>query len=76
VTDARWLPIVLCPSWHRSDVSDCQAVRSHDVTPNLMERVCAASPRLAPCTVTLLDPVPPRFALRTKLIENASIDTD
>jgi hypothetical protein len=76
VTDARWLPIVLCPSWHRSDVSDCQAVRSHVVKPNLMERVCAASPRLAPCTVTLLDPVPPRFALRTKLIENASIDTD
>ena len=76
MTDTRWLPVVLCPSWHRSDVSDCQAVRSHAVIPDLMERVCAASPRLAPCMVTLLDPVPPRFDLRTALVELASIDTD
>ena len=76
MTDTRWLPVVLCPSWHRSDVSDSQAVRSHVVIPDLMETVCDASPRLAPCIVTLLDPVPPRFDLRTALIELASIDTD
>jgi hypothetical protein len=76
VTDTRWLPVVLCPSWHRSDVSDCQAVRSHVVIPDLIETVCDASPRLAPCIVTLLDPVPPRFDLRTALIELASIETD
>ena len=67
---------MLRPSWHRSDVSDCQAVRSHAVIPALMETVCDASPRLAPCMVTLLDPVPPRFDLRTALVELASIDTD
>jgi len=76
VTDTRWLPVVLCPSWHRTDVSDCQVVRSHAVIPDLMETVCDASPRLAPCTVTLLDPVPPRFDRRPELIELASIDTD
>ena len=67
---------MLCPSWHRSEVSDCQAVRSHAVIPDLMETVCAASPRLAPCMVTLLDPVPPRFDLLTALVEPASIETD
>ena len=67
---------MLRPSWHRSDVSDCHAVRSHAVIPDLMETVCDASPRLAPCMVTLLDPVPPRFDLRTALVELASIDTD
>jgi hypothetical protein len=67
---------VLCPSWHRSDVSDCQAVRSHAVIPDLMDTVCDASPRLAPCIVTLEDPVPPRFDLLTALVELASIETD
>ena len=67
---------MLCPSWHRSDVSDCQPVRSHAVIPDLMATVCDASPRLAPCMVTLLDPVPPRFDLPTALVELASIETD
>ena len=76
MTDTRWLPDVLCPSWHRTDVSDCHVVRSHVVGPDLDDTVCDASPRLAPCTVTLLDPVPPLFGLRTALIELASIESN
>ena len=41
-----------------------------------METVCAASPRLAPCMVTLLAPVPPRFDLLAVLVELASIEKD
>lgn len=67
---------MLCPSWHRTDVSDCQPVRSHAVIPDLIDTLCDASPRLAPCIVTLLDPVPPRFVLLTTLVELASIETD
>ena len=58
---------MLRPSWHRSDVSDCHAVRSHAVIPDLMETVCDASPRLAPCMVTLEDPVEAAFLLRATL---------
>lgn len=64
VMTTRWLPIAMCCSWHRSDVSDSQDVRSDAVTPILVEAVYAASPRLAPCRVTLDEPVPARFALR------------
>ena len=74
MTDTRWLPVVLCPSWHRSDVSDCQAVRSHVVIPDLRDEEYGASPRLAPCIVTLDDPVEAPFLLRATLTPSASIE--
>ena len=66
-----------CPDWQRTDVSDSQALRSPAVWPTAEEPVYPASPKLAPCTVTLADPVAPRFARLVALVredsdENAS----
>ena len=74
MTDTRWLPVVLCPSWHRTDVSDCQVVRSHVVIPDLIDKECDASPRLAPCIVILVDPVEAPFLLRATLTPSLSIE--
>ena len=73
VTVKRWLPIELVASWHRSDVSDSHVVRSHVVTLVLKEAVYAARPRLAPCNVTLVDPDPTRFVIRSALISDLSV---
>jgi len=54
---ASRLPITPCPAWHRSDVSASHVVRSHTVRPRLTDPVYVVSPRLDPCTVTLVDPV-------------------
>ena len=55
------LPITLRPTWHRTDVSASHVVRSHAVRPTLAEAVYVVSPRLDPCTVTLVDPVAARL---------------
>ena len=49
------VPAQLAP--HCIDVSDCQAVRSHDDRPILPDIVYADSPIRDPYTVTLADPV-------------------
>ena len=65
---------MLCPSWHRTDVSDCQVVRSHVVIPDLIDEECNARPRLAPCIVTLDDPVEAPFLLRATLTTSPAIE--
>ena len=55
------LPITLRPTWHRTDVSASHVVRSHAVRPTPAEAVYVVSPRLDPCTVTLVDPVAARL---------------
>ena len=62
-TDTRRLPIAPCPVWHRVDVSDNHAVRSHPVSPTRSAAVYVAAPMLAPCTVMLADPVAAAFFL-------------
>jgi hypothetical protein len=66
-----------CPVWQRTELSDSQVVRSPAVWPTAEETVYPASPKLAPCTVTLADPVAPLFARLIPLVgedsdENAS----
>ena len=68
------VPCTLCEVWQRSDVSDSQVDRSQDVRPIAPLAVNAACPMFAPCTVTLADPVAPRFALRITLKLLASND--
>jgi hypothetical protein len=67
VTDIWRLPITPSPVWQRTDVSDSQTVLSHVVSPSPDPTVYVASPMLAPCTVTLADPVDAAFLLRTTL---------
>ena len=57
VTETRDVPSTIWLVWHRVDVSDSQLVRSHAVWPILNDDVYVAEPMLAPCTVTLTDPV-------------------
>ena len=54
-------------------MSDSQVVRSPAVWPTAEEPVYPASPKLAPCTVTLADPVAPLFA---RLIALVGEDSD
>ena len=49
-------------------MSDAQLVRSQAVCPDRIDDVKLARPALDPCTVTLADPEPPWFVLRTLLI--------
>jgi hypothetical protein len=55
-------------------VSDCQVVRSHVVIPDLIDEVYVARPRLAPCIVTLDDPVEAPFLLRAILTTSPAIE--
>lgn len=48
VTCVRLLPIALCPTLHRTDVSDSHAVCSQPVFPSLALTDDAVIPRLAP----------------------------
>jgi hypothetical protein len=68
------LPNTLCELWHRTDVSDSHVDRSHVVCPADPRALYAASPMLAPCTVTLADPVVALLVLRTMLSTPASND--
>jgi len=61
------LPDSMYPTSHRTAVSDPHVVRSHADPPDLALPVYVVSPRFAPCTVTLADPVPARFVPRTTL---------
>ena len=74
VSRLRPLPITLCPTSTRTDVSESHPVSSHPVSPSLPPLVWAASPMLAPCKVTLADPVAALFACRSTLSLLISID--
>jgi hypothetical protein len=76
LSESRWLPSTLCPTWHSTDVSDCHDVCWHALLPVLSHGVCDACPKLAPCTVKLADPVPARFALLAWLIALKSIEKE
>lgn len=73
VTDTWRLPITPSPVWHRTDVSDAHAVLSHAVRPKRDPAVYVPSPKLAPCTVTLAEPVDAAFRLRTPLNRPTSV---
>jgi hypothetical protein len=61
VATVRLVPRALCPTRHRTDVSDSHSVPSHPDCPTRPFGVNATSPRPAPCTVNDADPVPARF---------------
>jgi hypothetical protein len=65
--DTRTLPCDLDPTRHTAEVSDAQPVPSHMLCPSLPDTDCPASPILAPCIVTLVDPLPPAFTRRPVL---------
>ena len=75
VCTSRRLPAAPpCPMMHIIDVSACHIVCSHAVTPVRapdVERVC---PMLAPCRVTLDEPVAARFARLTILLLTRSAE--
>jgi hypothetical protein len=74
VSIARMLPTSPGPVLHRTDVSDSHVDRSHVVCPADPRALYVASPMLAPCTVTLADPVVALLVLRTMLSTPASND--
>jgi hypothetical protein len=53
--------------------SENQRVRSHAVPTNRADTVVVASPMLAPCMVTLIEPVPASFTRRLTLRPPPSI---
>ena len=55
-------------------MSDPHVVRSDADTPTLNDAEYDASPRLAPCTVTLEDPVPALFFRRVMLTMSTSLE--
>ena len=59
---------------HLTDVSDSHSVASHPVCPSRDRPEYDTSPMLDPCTVTDVDPVPPRLPLRTTLTDPRSTD--
>ena len=71
----RLLPSTPCELWQRTDVSDSHVDRSHRVCPAPPCAVYVARPMLAPCTVTLADPVAALFVLRMTLSMPTSKDT-
>jgi hypothetical protein len=58
----RRVPRTPCDVRQRTDDSDHHSVDSHAVSMTRIASVYVASPKLLPCTVTLADPVPARFA--------------
>ena len=71
-------PITPCPDWHRTELSDSHVVRSHAVPPACIAPVNVATPKFAPWTVMLADPVAALFARRNTLsmpmsTENAAL---
>ena len=76
VSESRWLPRTLTPTLQRTDVSDSQDVCSHALIPALAHGVSDPSPKLAPCTVMLADPVPARLARLAWLIPLGSIEKE
>jgi hypothetical protein len=72
--DIRLLPSTPCELWQRTDVSDSHVDRSHRVCPAPPYALYVARPMLAPCTVTLADPVDPLLARRITLSMPTSID--
>jgi hypothetical protein len=74
VDTIRRLPAAPWPVWHRTDVSASHAVSSHDVTPVRAPAVKPACPMLAPCRVTLDDPVATRFVRLMTLIAPKSAE--
>ena len=74
LSKARLLPVMPCAPWHRTDVSDSHVDRSPLVCPSAPNTLYPAGPMLAPCTVTLADPVAARLALPIPLTMLASCD--
>jgi hypothetical protein len=70
------LRVCLSPddTMHLMDESASQSVASHGVLPSLTIEEVTMCPREHPCTVTLVDPVPPLFARRSTLNAPASCD--
>ena len=69
-------PITPCPDWHRTELSDSHVVRSHAVPPARIAPVNVATPRFAPWTVMLADPVAALFARRTTLSMPMSMENE
>ncbi len=59
----RELPFAMTPTRHLTELSDPHTVTSHPLTPVDPPAVPPAAPNPAPCTVTLIDPVPATFRL-------------
>ena len=68
LSNARLLPKTADGRRHSALLSDTHVVTSHAVLPDRPPAVCDPLPMLAPCTVTLLDPVDPPLPLVTELI--------
>jgi hypothetical protein len=75
LSKARLLPVMPSAPWHRTDVSDSHVDRSPLVCPSAPATLYPAAPMLAPCTVTLADPVAARLALPIAVTVLASCDT-
>jgi len=67
------LPCDPRPTWHLSEVSDSHPVASHAVCPIRGFDDSTNTPRLAPCTVMLAEPVPPALALLNVLSDATSV---
>lgn len=67
VSTARLLPAAPPLAMHRILESDCHPDASQALRPSLTAEQIVLSPKLDPCTVTLVTPVPPRFLLRITL---------
>ena len=75
VKAASLVPISPCPTWHRTDVSDSHALRSHALPPVRPDPDDPASPRPDPAIVTLIDPVAARFDMCRELPAAWSADS-
>ena len=74
LSEARLLPMMPCAPWHRTDVSESHVDCSLLVCPSVPNTLYPARPMLAPCSVTLADPVTAMLALPIALTMLASCD--
>ena len=74
VTATLWLLLIPCPIKQRADVSDSHVVLSQADSPIRAIDVNEVSPTADPWTVTLADPVEPRFVCLETLITNKPTD--
>ena len=74
VTVAHEDTLFVCPARQRTAVSETHAVLSHDVRPMPITGDCDDSPRCAPATAKLADPVAGKFILCIPLSRPTSIE--
>eukprot|EP00961_Rhodomonas_salina_P153453 2066210-Rhodomonas_salina.1 len=67
VIDSRRVPATPCPARHLNTVSDPHVVASQPVKPTVASPLKSLCPRDAPWIVTLAEPVPATFVLRSVL---------